>query len=204
MHLRCPQCGYQGEIETGGVPIAAVRVVCPGCGREFAVETATESFTFTPAGEEQSAALASSPADAAKAGFWLRVVAALIDSALLTAAQLVLGALFGVILALLIGGYDSDSLAMLAVVWLFGSTLGLAYYVFFTAHGGQTPGKMALRIKVIRTDGTEIGLGKAFYREAVCKFLSALIFGIGYLMVAFDEKKQGLHDRMAGTYVIKL
>jgi uncharacterized RDD family membrane protein YckC len=38
----------------------------------------------------------------------------------------------------------------------------------------------------------------------VGKFLSALILGIGYLMAGFDRNKQGLHDRIAGTYVIKL
>ena len=63
---------------------------------------------------------------------------------------------------------------------------------------------MALGIKVIRTSGMDIGYGRAFLREVPGKFLSGILFGIGYLMVAFDEKKQGLHDRIADTYVIKL
>ena len=80
----------------------------------------------------------------------------------------------------------------------------ISYAVFFTGYCGQTPGKMALRIKVIMTDGTDISYGQAALREVVGKFISALLLGIGYLMVAFDSKKQGLHDRLANTYVIKL
>jgi uncharacterized RDD family membrane protein YckC len=63
---------------------------------------------------------------------------------------------------------------------------------------------MALRIKVICCDGTEISYGRAAFREVPAKFISGIIFCIGYLMIAFDEQKQGLHDRMAKTYVIKL
>ena len=80
----------------------------------------------------------------------------------------------------------------------------MVYYVFFTGYCGQTPGKMAIRVKVIRTDGSEIGYGRAFLREVPGKFLSGLILGIGYLMIAFDAQKQGLHDKIADTYVIKL
>jgi uncharacterized RDD family membrane protein YckC len=63
---------------------------------------------------------------------------------------------------------------------------------------------MALRIKVIRTNGMEIGYGKAALREVLGKFVSGILPGIGYLMVAFDLQKQGLHDKIADTYVIKL
>ena len=87
---------------------------------------------------------------------------------------------------------------------LFSYVLSFAYYIFFTGYCGQTPGKMALRIKVIRRDGSDIGYGRAAFREVLGKTISGLLLGIGYLMVAFDEQKQGLHDRMADTYVIKL
>ena len=134
-----------------------------------------------------------------KAGFWLRVVATLIDTALVVALQVVLS------LALtMIGVASTGSGEQLAtVVMLFGYLLGFAYYIVFTGHGGQTPGKMALRIKVIRRDGREIGYGRAALREVIGKFVSGIILCIGYLMVVFDEQKQGLHDRMADTYVIK-
>jgi uncharacterized RDD family membrane protein YckC len=63
---------------------------------------------------------------------------------------------------------------------------------------------MALCIKVIRTDGSPVTYGRAVLREVLGKFISSLLFGIGYLMVIFDNQKQGLHDKMADTYVIKL
>jgi uncharacterized RDD family membrane protein YckC len=49
-----------------------------------------------------------------------------------------------------------------------------------------------------------LSYGRAALREVVGKFLSGILLGIGYLMVAFDSKKQGLHDRLANTFVIKL
>ena len=48
------------------------------------------------------------------------------------------------------------------------------------------------------------GYGTAFLREVIGKFISSILLCIGYLMVAFDGQKQGLHDKIAGTYVIKL
>ena len=63
---------------------------------------------------------------------------------------------------------------------------------------------MALRIKVIRTDGRQINYGRAALREVLGKFISSVLLCIGYLMVAFDSQKQGLHDKIADTYVIKL
>ena len=90
------------------------------------------------------------------------------------------------------------------LVQIFTYLLSFVYYIFFTGYCGQTPGKMALRIKVIRTDGAPVSYGRAAFREVPAKFISGIIFGIGYLMVAFDDQKQGLHDRMANTYVIKL
>ncbi|NIQ94676.1 MAG: RDD family protein, partial [Desulfuromonadales bacterium] len=53
--------------------------------------------------------------------------------------------------------------------------------------------KMAVRVKVIRTDGEDIGYGRSFFREVLGKFVSTIILCIGYLMVAFDAQKQGLH-----------
>jgi uncharacterized RDD family membrane protein YckC len=95
-------------------------------------------------------------------------------------------------------------MVMVCLAWLLGSAVGAVYYVYFTAFGGQTPGKMALRIKVVRTDSSSLTLGRAFYREVIGKFVSGIILGFGYVLIAFDDNKQGLHDRMADTYVVRL
>jgi predicted Zn finger-like uncharacterized protein len=137
------------------------------------------------------------------AGFWLRVVAALLDSVVVGILQVVCGVVLGASGALL-GGLGNGDGAMAILIWLFTTVLGLAYYVIFTGSCGQTLGKMALRIKVIRKDGGDLGYGGAALRETIGKFVSGIILGIGYLMVAFDEHKQGLHDKMAGSYVVKL
>ncbi len=129
------------------------------------------------------------------------MVATFIDVIIVVTLQLVLGFLLGLAGVLSTGQADA-TIAIL--VQLFGYVLSFAYYVVFTGHCGQTPGKMALRIKVVRCDGTEIGYGRAALREIPAKFISGIILCIGYLMVAFDEQKQGLHDRMADTYVVKL
>lgn len=65
-----------------------------------------------------------------------------------------------------------------------------------------TVGKKMLGLKVTDEKGERIGFGKANGRYW-SKILSILILFIGFVMVAFTEKKQGLHDKMAGTFVVK-
>jgi uncharacterized RDD family membrane protein YckC len=63
---------------------------------------------------------------------------------------------------------------------------------------------MLLRLKVVRRDGQNMTYGRAALREILGKFVSGITLGIGYLMVAFDAHKQGLHDKIADTCVIHL
>lgn len=198
MQLLCPHCGFSREIPAAPTAGAApVLVLCPACNQTFSV---TPQDTTTP----PAATAERGTREEAMAGFWIRFCAALLDGLLVATIQGLILFLFGALLALLLDDFDGEGLLMVGLGWLLASSIGMIYYVFFTGYGGQTPGKMALRIKVIRCDGSEIGLGRAFYRETLCKFVAGIIFGIGYLMVAFDARKQGLHDRMADTYVIRL
>ncbi len=80
--------------------------------------------------------------------------------------------------------------------------LNMTYYTFFHGVGGQTPGKMIMGIKVIRSTGEEMTPGFAFLRW-VGYLVSQLFFCLGFLWVAFDRKKQGWHDIIAGTVVIR-
>jgi len=209
MLLTCPHCGFSREIpEAQTTATVPVSVQCPGCHELFVFDPPQSA---APGGEEASVApdfvftpRAVAEADLPKAGFWIRAAAAFVDSLISGALQGIILFLFAGLLSLLLRGYDSDSMVMVSLAWLLGSAVGAVYYVYFTAFGGQTPGKMALRIKVVRTDSTSLTLGRAFYREIIGKFVSGIILGIGYLMIAFDDKKQGLHDRMADTYVVRL
>ena len=211
MQLTCPHCGFSREISeaqtTAGKP---VNVLCPGCQEVFVFDPTAGSADAATAEEVPTAPdfifspLPLAEADLPKAGFWIRAAAAVVDALIAGALQGIIVFLFVGLLGLILHGFDSESMLMLCLAWLLSASVSVVYYVYFTAFGGQTPGKMALRIKVVRTDSSPLTLGRAFYREVICKFVSGIILGIGYLMVAFDEKKQGLHDRMADTYVVRL
>jgi len=139
------------------------------------------------------------------AGFWVRAVAFMVDTVIVTVVQSALCFLLAFAAVWMGGGLDfAEQEPLLFILWTFGAILGAFYQVFFTGYCGQTPGKMAVRVKVVRTDGSDIGYGRAFVREIPGKFLSGILFGAGYLMVAFDPKRQGLHDKIADTCVVKL
>lgn len=208
LSVTCPHCGFGKEVPADKIPAGAVKVTCPNCKGTFSFGRNAVDTPEPPAEEtgtspenlalEEAAALP-------KAGFWIRVVAALVDAVILIVLQVFLSFLLGMVTAGFSIGMNEQGLTALSLVYsLFGTVLSMAYYVFFTGYSGQTPGKMAVRVKVIRTDGVDIGFGRAFFREVLGKFVSGIILGIGYLMVAFDAQKQGLHDKIANTYVIKL
>ncbi len=215
MNITCPHCGFSKEIDPDRIPEGVKKVVCPRCKEPFALpeQTAQSAAELSPTLQMESSAVApavvapltAATADSPKAGFWIRVVASLLDSLFAGMVQFFFAFILSVTAGNLMGGLDpQDSLAYGMLTTLFSIAFGVTYSVFFTGYCGQTPGKMIVRIKVIRTSGAEIGYGRAFLREVPGKFLSSLIFGIGYLMVAFDDRKQGLHDRIADTYVVKL
>jgi len=79
--------------------------------------------------------------------------------------------------------------------------MSMAYFVGFNGRFGATPGKMVLKLKIVRPDGEPISYGRAFGRY-FAKMLSSLIFCIGYMMAGWDEQKRALHDRIADTRVI--
>jgi uncharacterized RDD family membrane protein YckC len=191
--INCPVCNHEQPEGT----------TCASCGLIYAKynsaqrqENSIASPENIPAEPSERSELMEKP----KAGFWLRLVALMIDGFLVLLIQIILGALLAYIGS---NGFNLHNSASM-LVQLFSTIVSLFYWIFFTGYCGQTPGKMLLRIQVVTSDGTTLGYGKAFYREVVGKFISSIILCIGYLMAAFDDQKQALHDRMAKTYVIKL
>ena len=82
------------------------------------------------------------------------------------------------------------------------AAITVAYFAYMESSKYQaTVGKMALGIKVVDAHGMAIPFPKALLRN-LSKYLSDLIFYIGYLMIIFDDRKQGLHDKIADTFVI--
>jgi uncharacterized RDD family membrane protein YckC len=135
-------------------------------------------------------------------GFWIRVGAALLDAVLLNI-------VFFIISAFWMGASGinraADPLKLLALegwLLLIQLIIGVSYEVFFIGRFGATPGKMTCRLKVVTADGGRLSYAGALGRY-FSKAVSGLLVGIGYLMVAFDEEKRGLHDRMCNTRVIR-
>lgn len=83
-----------------------------------------------------------------------------------------------------------------------GFLVGAAYQWFFlTRNNGQTPGKMFLNVRVVKTDGTAISDLDAILR-AVGSVISGTFFALGYLWAFFDPQRQTLHDKLSRTYVV--
>jgi uncharacterized RDD family membrane protein YckC len=119
-------------------------------------------------------------------GFWIRLVALVIDLVVLSVLQ-----------RLIIFAFRPP------LRGLFSLVLSLGYAPFMIYQYQATLGKMALGIKVSSQDGKKMELFQVLLREWVGKFLSAIVFFLGFIWVAFDEKKQAWHDKLARTIVVK-
>lgn len=75
------------------------------------------------------------------------------------------------------------------------------YPVFFWVTIGQTPGKWLLGVRVIRTDGQRLGVGRSILR-VIGYWISAIPLFLGFIWILFDNERQGWHDKIAGTYVV--
>ena len=138
------------------------------------------------------------------AGLWRRCGARLVDC-LLGALVWSLAAMW---LVIAVWGFRRSPLELreaallaLAVVAL-GVALHVVYHVAFVGGCGQTPGKMALGIAVVRRDGGRAGYGRAMVR-CLGGMLSALTLGLSSLGVLFTRERRGLADWLAGTRVVR-
>lgn len=77
------------------------------------------------------------------------------------------------------------------------------YYIILHKLYGQTVGKKLLGIKVVKTNGEPLTWSTAILRE-IGEIINAFTIGIGYLLIIFDKEKQGLHDKIANTYVVRV
>ena len=132
------------------------------------------------------------------AGFWKRLAAFLIDIIITTIGLIAVIICFGI----MFGGGTLDTNAWERMGSFFGLIGCWLYYALMESSSKQaTLGKMALEIKVTDLNGSKIDFGKATGRY-FGKIISAFILCIGFIMVAFTQKKQGLHDIMAGCLVV--
>lgn len=153
----------------------------------------------------QDADLAPTPA-LRPAGLGVRVVAFVLDAIVLFSFLMLFTAL--ALLQLFLrtdtGARDSDAAVWTATYMVLGWLAFVPlYYVALWAWRGQTLGQMAVRVKVVRADGGNVGLGRALVRFVVFA-LSALFLFLGFVPALMDEQRRGLPDLVAGTVVVDL
>jgi len=121
------------------------------------------------------------------AGFWIRFLAFILDS-------LIVGAVLGIVGMGTKYGNNFNGAVGIVAWWL--------YFAFMESSNYQgTVGKLALGLKVTDVNRKKISFPRATGRH-FAKFLSAIILLIGFIMIAFTNKKQGLHDKLADTLVV--
>jgi uncharacterized RDD family membrane protein YckC len=111
-----------------------------------------------------------------RAGFGIRFLAALIDGIIL----MLLSRIFGNV----------------------GTFFAVLYTIIFWVGQSATPGKMICNLKIVRTDGEKLTITDALIRY-ICYWVSAIPLFAGFVWIILDDQKQGWHDKLAGTYVIK-
>ena len=133
-------------------------------------------------------------------GFWSRVGASIIDTIIL------LMITYPILLAI----YGEEYFFGEEVKFIYGLSDFLLSYVFpaiaviiFWIYKSATPGKMIIRAKIVDAEtGNKPSTGQLIGRY-FAYYLSGIVFGLGFLWVAWDAKKQGWHDKLAGTVVIR-
>lgn len=134
-----------------------------------------------------------------RAPFSLRCGALLIDYIALAAIVV-----FGTLIARLLGGgarsagSSAETIGILITIVLAILNLGV-----LPGLTGRTLGKWATGLRIEKTDGSDIGIGRALLRHFIGYPLSFLLLGIGFLIAAVTVRGRGLHDIIAGTIVVR-
>ena len=131
-----------------------------------------------------------------------RLIAAIIDAAILIGIAIVISILQFILAKIHLGFVGM----LLGLVQL---AISVGYYIYlwgvenpYTGKG-QTIGKKMRGIKIIKTDGSDLTVGDAVIRY-IGYLVSCFVFGLGLIWILIDANKQGWHDKIAKTYVIKV
>lgn len=217
--MYCSKCGAQ---------VGDNAAFCGACGEAMpghsgaasgvAIPSATEPPVSVPAEIRPQVPLAVPGAvihpTVGYAGFWLRFVAVLIDFILIYFVRRLIFLPFGIgagmdMHGLFHGRHPQDigelmpAIALLIRVAIVSAILQWLYFSLMESSVWQaTLGKKALGLTVTDLEGRRISFGRATGRY-FAKIISTLILFIGYMMAGFTERKQGLHDIIAGTLVLR-
>jgi uncharacterized RDD family membrane protein YckC len=147
------------------------------------------------------------PPRPAFAGFWLRAIAYLFDTILISLALGLIASFYPATFIKMPDAAVSPSLTSLPqltpIAFAITITATWIYYTMFEASAWQaTPGKRVLRLYVADLSGQRITLARAATRN-LAKIISSLTFLVGYLVAGFTERKQALHDILASCLVLR-
>ncbi|PYZ97199.1 hypothetical protein CR205_00940 [Alteribacter lacisalsi] len=132
-------------------------------------------------------------------GFWMRLWAYTIDVILVSSLS---GVIAGSLLRL--GGIQNASIGIYSLAGFLSALTAFTYFVVMTKVYRQTLGKMILGVRVISVKKETLTWGDVIIREVFGRFIhqSLFITNLLYLVVAFDSRKQGIHDKFADTTVV--
>lgn len=131
-------------------------------------------------------------------GFWSRFLASIIDSVLVVMFTLpILYSIYGA------EYFETDAPFQGSADFIINYILPIVVIILFWIYKSATPGKMLVSAKIVdaRTGNKPTPL--QFIIRYIGYYVSIFALGLGFLWVAWDHKKQGWHDKMAGTVVIR-
>ncbi|HEY6003864.1 MAG TPA: RDD family protein [Anaeromyxobacter sp.] len=186
-----------------GKPLPEGATTCAACG----APGMAPSLSRGGVAASRPAAPAAAGGPLAYAGFWLRLVAYVIDAFVLGLVSGFAGSFVGGILGGVVSASGAPPESVAAAGGLGGGlvafVLGWLYFAVLESSGKQaTLGKMAVGLAVTDGEGRPIGFGRATGRY-FAKLLSAFPILIGFLLAGFTSRKQALHDMVAGTLVVR-
>jgi len=132
------------------------------------------------------------------AGFWIRLSAFIIDTAII----LILGVIASFILEVVIEAIGIHELNA-TIENLFGTFIIWAYYIYLTYTYNSTFGKKIFSIEVVSAKGGKLSLGQVVLRETIGKIISFFVFGIGFFVIGITKEKQGFHDKIGKTHALR-
>lgn len=99
------------------------------------------------------------------------------------------------------GGRDAGG--PIGFVLGFGLMIAYVIWAFKLFAQGATPGKRLLGMRVVKEGGQTAGFWTMLGREWIGKWISAMVFSLGFLWILFDRDRQGWHDKLVSTYVVE-
>ncbi len=208
--MRCSKCGCLNAKNDGlclrcgaSLEVRAAAARPAGIDRTFDAIKRDLAEIDTPSVSRSAIALGGPSAQVRYGGFWRRFWAYMLDEIVLDFVSIfVYGA--AIVIVRYVSPEIEDPVKALLIPQIAANTIIKAFYfIYFHGLTGQTVGKLALGIKVVKRDGDTIGFARATVRY-FSSIISMLCVGLGFVWIVFDDRKQGWHDKMAGSFVVKV